>query len=225
MSDLSNWQTCPVPQNVTLKGNNVAVETWDRTKHQDDLWFALNIGDANKLMQYFPDDPFAGAQDFGTWLEGYNTSGLFSTMVFRCNETGKLVGMASYMHIDGKNGSIEVGAVAHGPQMSRSKMSTEAHYLMARYVFDELGYRRYEWKLNNENKPSHRAAKRFGFTFEGLFRQHIVSKGQNRDTAWYSMIDGEWAQRKAGFEAWLSDYNFDAAGQQIKTLEEIRDAL
>lgn len=225
MNDLSDWQGCPSPQNVTLKGDNVTIETWTREKHQADLWMALNIEDANKLMQYFPNEPFDGAQEFGDWLEMFNSSGAYRTMVFRCNETDKLVGMASYMRIDTKNGSIEVGAVAHGPQMSRTKMSTEAHYLMAKYVFEELGYRRYEWKLNNENKPSHRAAKRFGFTYEGLFRQHIVAKGQNRDTAWYSMIDSEWPVRKMTFIAWLADENFNAAGQQIKTLEEIRDAL
>lgn len=225
MSDLSNWQGRPNPQNVTLKGKSLTVETWDRAKHQKDLWFALDVEDANRLMYYFPNDPFDGAVDFGDWLETYNSSGAYQTMVFRCTETGKLVGMASYMHIDAKNGSIEVGAVAHGPQMSRSRMSTEAQYLMAKYVFEDLGYRRYEWKLNNANEPSHRSAKRYGFTFEGLFRQHVVDKGHNRDTAWYSMIDGEWPQRKLVFDTWLSDDNFDAAGQQINKLEEIRDAL
>lgn len=225
MSDLSNWQACPRPQNVTLRGKYVMVETWDRSQHQDDLWSALDIDDANKLMHYFPDDPFEGAQDFGAWLDIHNSSGAFQTMVFRSRETDKLVGMASYMRIDAKNGSIEVGAVAHGPLMSRTRLSSEAHYLMATYVFEELGYRRYEWKLNNENKPSHRTAKRLGFTYEGLFRQHIVDKGRNRDTAWYSMIDGEWPQRKVAFDAWLSDENFNAAGQQIRTLEAIRNAL
>lgn len=225
MSDLSNWQARPNPQNVTLKGENVTVETWERAKHQADLWLALDVEDANKLMHYFPNEPFDSAQEFGDWLETCNSSGAYQTMVFRCNKTDRLVGMASYMHIDAKNGSIEVGAVAHGPQMSRTRMSTEAHYLMAQYVFEGLGYRRYEWKLNNANEASHRAAKRFGFTYEGLFRQHIVAKGQNRDTAWYSMIDGEWPQRKAAFNTWLLDENFDAAGKQIKTLEEIRDAL
>ncbi|MEW7008019.1 GNAT family N-acetyltransferase [Lentilitoribacter sp. EG35] len=225
MNDLSNWQSCPNPENVTLKGDHVTVETWDRAKHQSELWAALDIEDANKLMHYFPQATFDGEEDFGAWLEKSNSSGAFQTMVFRSHEAGKLAGMASYMAIDAKNGSIEVGAVAHGPQMSRSRMSTEAHYLMAKYVFEDLGYRRYEWKLNNENKPSHRAALRFGFAYEGLFRQHIVAKGRNRDTAWYSMIDGEWPLCKAAFEAWLSDQNFDAAGLQVKTLEEIRDAL
>lgn len=225
MSDLSNWQSCPAPQSTTLKGKSVTVETWCREKHQSELWMALDIDDANKLIQYFPNGPYEGAVDFGTWVETTNSSGGFQTMVFRCNETEKLVGMASYMRVDVKNGSVEVGAVAHGPEMARTRISTEAHYLMAKYVFDDLGYRRYEWKLNNENEPSHRAAKRFGFTYEGVFRQHIVAKGRNRDTAWYSMIDGEWSQRKAAFETWLADENFDAAGQQIKKLEDIRDAL
>lgn len=225
MSDLANWQARPNPQNVVLNGNNVTVETWDRTKHLSDLWLALDIDDANILMRYFPNEPFDGAEGFGAWLETCNSSGAYQTMVFRCNETGKLVGMASYMRVDAKNGSIEVGAVAHGPQMSRSRMSTEAHYLMAQYVFEDLGYRRYEWKLNNDNQASHQAAKRFGFTYEGLFRQHIVAKGRNRDTAWYSMIDGEWPKQKMAFDTWLSDDNFDTAGQQIMKLEKIRDAL
>ena len=106
--------------------------------------------------------------------------------------------------------------------MQRSPVSTETHYLLARHVFEDLGYRRYEWKCHNENAASKRTAERLGFTFEGIFRQHIVSKGANRDTAWYSMIDSEWPALKAAFEAWLAPENFDQNGRQVRRLEDIR---
>lgn len=223
--DLSNWRGCSRPENVTLNGDMVVVETYDNMRHRHDLWNALNTEDANELMRFFPNDPFEGADDFGAWLAGQNEAGSYHTMVFRSVATNRVVGMASYLRIDAKNGSIEVGAVAHGAEMVRQPMATEAHYLMAKYIFDDLGYRRYEWKLNNENEPSHRAAKRFGFSFEGVFRQHIVAKGRNRDTAWYSIIDGEWPLIKMAFEAWLLPENFDENGMQKKRLEDIRAAI
>ena len=225
MDDLSNWTGCQRPEGVTLVGQEIDIETWDISKHRDDLWNALDIDDANELMKFFPNEPFAIAREFGEWLEMHNANGTYQTMVFRQKATADVIGMASYMRIDEKNGSIEVGAVAHSPKMARSKLSTEAHYLMAKYVFENLGYRRYEWKLNNDNKPSHRSAKRFGFTFEGIFRQHIVDKGRNRNTAWYSMIDKEWPICKAAFEQWLEADNFDISGKQIKRLQDIRAAL
>lgn len=144
------------------------------------------------------------------------------TLVFVENATGDVVGMASYMRPDPANGVVEVGSVAHGARMKRSPLSTEAHYLMAKHVFEDLGYRRYEWKCHNQNEPSKITAKRYGFTFEGVFRQHMISKGANRDTAWFSMIDGEWPLIGKAFEIWLSPENFTADGAQKRKLEDIR---
>ena len=151
------------------------------------------------------------------------SGGGWQTCVFARSDTGRVVGMASYMRTDAKNGVVEIGAVAHGPQLARTAMATEVHYLMARRVFDRYGYRRYEWKCDNANETSKRTAVRLGFSFEGVFRQHIVNKGRNRDTAWYSIIDSEWPAIRRAFEDWLSPGNFDTAGMQIRRLEEIRE--
>jgi RimJ/RimL family protein N-acetyltransferase len=131
---------------------------------------------------------------------------------------GRAVGIATLMEIRPAMRVIEVGHIVYSPLLQRTPLATEAQYLLARYVFETLGYRRYEWKCNALNAPSRRAAERFGFTFEGVFRQHLIVKGRNRDTAWFSMLDSEWPARKAAFERWLSPENFDAAGQQKTSL-------
>ena len=131
---------------------------------------------------------------------------------------GQAAGYASYMRIDDTHRSIEVGDILFTPAIQRTRAATEAMYLMARHVFEDLGYRRYEWKCNDLNEPSKRAAVRFGFRFEGVFRQHLIIKGRNRDTAWFAMIDSEWPARKAAFERWLDPANFDAAGRQKTAL-------
>ena len=225
MQDLSDFPPRARPQPIVQNGASVAVEPYDGARHGEELFEGLGgTADAiNALLLYFPNGPFEGVSDFRAWLDRENASGSYVTRVFRSVESGKLVGMASYMRLDEKNGVIEVGAVAHGPAMQRSTMSTEVHYLMARHVFDDLGYRRYEWKLNNDNAKSHASAKRLGFAYEGVFRQHMVTKGKNRDTAWYAMIDSDWPALKAAFEAFLSPANFDAGGGQIRSLAAIRE--
>jgi RimJ/RimL family protein N-acetyltransferase len=132
--------------------------------------------------------------------------------------TGRAEGRQALMRITPEHGVIEVGGIYWGPRMARSRMATEALYLHARYVFDELGYRRFEWKCNDLNEPSKSAARRFGFTFEGVFRQHMIIKGANRDTAWFSMLDSEWPAIKTEFERWLAQANFDADGTQKSRL-------
>ncbi|OHV84725.1 GNAT family N-acetyltransferase [Rhizobium sp. LCM 4573] len=225
MRDLKNYKV-PAPAPVTLKGRFVTLEPYERDKHLQPLWDALGGGAGiNGLLKFFPNQDYTRAEELGAWIENANANLDFVTLVFRDNASGKVVGMASYMRPDPKNGVVEVGSVAHGADMKRSPLATEAHYLMARHVFDELGYRRYEWKCHNENEASKVTARRYGFTFEGVFRQHIISKGANRDTAWFSMIDGEWPLLKAAFEAWLAPENFDGAGQQKRRLEEIRADL
>ena len=225
MRDLSTFKGCPAPKPVRLEGRFVTVEPYDKATHLQALWDGLGGMGINPLLTYFTQPDFAGIDDFDAWLDGVQTKGGWVTEVFRDKQTGKVVGMANYMRADPANGVVEVGGVAHGPAMSRTPLSTEAHYLMARHVFEDLGYRRYEWKCHNENLPSRTTAERYGFTFEGVFRQHMLSKGQNRDTAWFSMIDGEWPLIKAAFEAWLSPDNFTEDGKQVRKLEDIRAEL
>lgn len=225
MRDLQNYKVA-APGPVTLRGRFLTLETYDREKHLAGLWEALGGAEAiNDLLKYFPNEDYAAADDLDRWLQSVRQSGGYVTLIAIENATGKIVGMASYMRPDPKNGVIEVGSVAHGLAMKRSPMSTELHYLMAKHVFEGLDYRRYEWKCHNENEPSKITARRYGFTFEGVFRQHVISRGANRDTAWFSMIDSEWPLIKAGFEAWLSPDNFDADGQQKRKLEDIRAEL
>ena len=135
--------------------------------------------------------------------------------------SGRAEGYASYMRMDPANGVIEVGNILMAPLLQKTTAATEAMYLMARHVFEDLGYRRYEWKCNANNAPSRRAALRYGFMFEGVFRHHMIVKERNRDTAWFSMLDSEWPARKAAFEAWLDPANFDPEGQQRHSLVAI----
>ena len=225
MRDLANFKGCPAPKPVTLKGRFVTVEPYRRAEHLEALWDGLGGMGINPLLLYFAQDDFSGIDDFASWLETVNTKSGWITHIFRDNATGKIVGMANYMRADPANGVVEIGGVAHGPEMKRSPLSTEAHYLMAKHVFEDLGYRRYEWKCDNKNEASKTTAARYGFSFEGVFRQHMISKHRNRDTAWFSMIDSEWPLINDAFEAWLSPENFDAEGNQIRRLQDIRADL
>ncbi len=224
MRDLSTFRGCPVPQPVRLEGRFVVVEPHDRAVHLEALWSGLGGMEINPLLTYFTQPDFKGIEDFDAWLTAVQKGG-WVTEVFRDKSTGQVVGMANFMRPDPANGVVEIGGVAHGAAMSRSPLATEAHYLLARHVFEDLGYRRYEWKCHNENEPSKVTAKRYGFSFEGVFRQHMLSKGKNRDTAWFSMIDGEWPLIRASFEAWLSPDNFDETGRQRRRLEDLRAEL
>lgn len=173
-------------------------------------------GEAHALLwQYLGDGPFPGNRDaFDQHLErkAAATDPLFYAILDRA--TGRTLGHAALMRIEPGDLCVEVGHVLYSPALQRSPQATEAMYLLARYVFDDLHYRRYEWKCDSLNEPSRRAAVRLGFTYEGTFRQHKIVKGLNRDTTWYSMIDNEWPLRKAAFERWLDPANFDADGQQ-----------
>ncbi len=225
MSDLANWTPRPAPEPVTLDGRFVTLVPYDAAVHAAELWDAFGHEEANALLLYFAGCPdLQSLEIFSGWLAGLEKGGM-QREVFVDKATGKAVGMAHYMRADPANGVVEVGAVAHSPSMARTALATEAHYLMARHVFEDLGYRRYEWKCHNENAASKRTAERYGFTFEGIFRQHIISRGANRDTAWYSIIDKEWPLLKQAFERWLSPENFDSEGQQRQTLEAIRKQL
>lgn len=225
MTDLAHWKARPAPRPVTLEGRYARIVPYDRRAHQDALWAAFGKTDTNDLLRYFSAPDFASAEDFGDWLDHVQTKGGWLTEVFIDKATGKVTGMANYMRADPANGVVEVGGVAHSKSMQRSPASTEVHYLMARHVFEDLGYRRYEWKCHNENEPSKASADRLGFAYEGVFRKHMISRGANRDTAWYAMVDDDWPMLRAAFEAWLDPSNFNADGSQKRRLQDIRATL
>ena len=189
-------------------------------QHTHALWQAVLGHD--EVWDWLGDGPYACEEDLGAAVlakENGSAARFFAILPRDASgAAGSAAGYASLMRIDAPNGVIEVGNVMFSPQLQRTPAATEAMYLMARNVFEELGYRRYEWKCNALNLPSRRAALRLGFTFEGIFRQHMVIKGQNRDTAWFSMLDSEWPERKGAFEAWLAPENFDADGRQKRAL-------
>jgi len=206
------------PERVTLTGRIVSVVPLHPEAHGDAL-FEGSSGPANDhLWDYLFEGPFADRAAYQEHLiqKAASEDPLFFAVVD--NGTQRAVGRASYLRIEPVHRVIEVGNILYTPQLQRTAGATEAMYLMAKYVFEDLGYRRYEWKCNALNEPSRRAALRLGFTFEGIFRKHMIVKGRNRDTAWYSMLDSEWPQRKQAFERWLDPANFDANGRQKSTL-------
>lgn len=219
--DLSGWQPRPPVPNAPMSGRYVDLMPLDPLAHADALWEAF--GTPAHLWDYIGIGPFADKAGFKAGLESIVMQpGLESFAIFDA-ATGEGCGTASYMRTDAANGCTEIGNIVYGERFQRTRGATEAQYLFARRVFDELGYRRYEWKCNALNEPSKRAAARFGFTYEGTFRQHMVVKGKNRDTAWFSMLDQEWPAIKARFEAWLDPANFDAAGRQIRRLDDYQE--
>jgi RimJ/RimL family protein N-acetyltransferase len=219
MADL-DWKPARVPVKVPLEGTSVVLEPVDPAQHGGALFSSSK--DAPELWKHLAYGPFANQDEFTRWLRDAAASDdpLFYALVDRA--AGQARGMASYLRIEPEHGVIEIGHIWFAPSMQRSRPATEAIFLLARHAFDDLGYRRLEWKCSSVNSPSRRAAERFGFTFEGIFRQHMVVKGRSRDTAWYAMTDGEWPIRRAAFEAWLAPENFDPDGRQRRPLAEYR---
>jgi RimJ/RimL family protein N-acetyltransferase len=220
--DLSNWQPRPRPERKVLEGCYVRLEPLDPAKHGDGLFDASTVVDADGRFAWLFENPPQTRAEFQTWLEKVAASQdpLYFAVIDIA--TGKVAGRQTLMRIEPNHGVIEIGSIYWGPLISRKPAATEAQFLFTKYVFDELGYRRYEWKCHNDNAPSKRAAERFGFKFEGIFRQHMVAKGANRDTAWYSIIDKEWPALKKAYEGWLDPGNFDRDGAQKKRLEDFR---
>jgi RimJ/RimL family protein N-acetyltransferase len=212
----SSWKPVPLPRPVALHGRTVMLEPLDKVRHAADLWNAVRGHDG--LWTWLFDGPFASESAFTSDIQAKQaaTDRIFYALISA--EIGAAAGYASFLRIEPAHGVIEVGNILLSPVLQRTTAATEAMYLMARHVFEDLGYRRYEWKCNALNLPSRRAALRLGFTFEGIFRQHMVVKGHSRDTAWFSMLDHEWPARKAAFEAWLAPSNFDAEGRQVTSL-------
>ncbi len=209
------------PQRITLSGRAVSLVPLDAAAHADALFDGANGGEKDRVWTYLFDGPYADRAAFRANLEAKAQSEdpLFFTILD--NASGKAVGYQTFLRIEPTHRVIEVGNILYTPALQRTIGATEAQYLFARHVFDDLGYRRYEWKCNNLNAPSKRAAERFGFRFEGLFRQHMIVKGRNRDTAWYAMLDREWPARRAAFEKWLDPANFDEAGRQKISLSRL----
>jgi RimJ/RimL family protein N-acetyltransferase len=217
-----HWKPVPRPYPVTLRGQYVTLETLDATRHGVALFEAVKGHD--ELWAWLAGMPPVSAASMMEHLERWQEAERALLLAIVPIETSLAAGHASYMRIKPAHGVIEVGNVLFAPALQRTRAATEAMYLMARHVFEDLGYRRYEWKCNAENEPSRRAAQRLGFTFEGIFRQHMVAKDRNRDTAWFSMLDHEWPARKRAFEAWLNPANFDNDGNQRRSLVEIATA-
>jgi len=200
------------PERIVLEGRYVRLEPLD-LRHAEDLFAVSTMpGGAERFRWLFTHAP-ATLGDTRAWIEAAN-KGADRYVAIVDKASGKALGQQAWMRIFPEHASIEIGGVYWGLPMARTRLATEALYLFARHAFDDLGYRRFEWKCNDRNEPSKAAALRFGFTFEGVFRQDRIVKGESRDTAWFSIIDSEWPALRAEYERWLSPENFDEAGVQ-----------
>jgi RimJ/RimL family protein N-acetyltransferase len=211
------------PEAVTLTGHYGRIERLDPFLHGLSLW--EGVADRDDVWTYMSAyGPFKSYPDFHEWLASrVKLDDPYSYTIV--DPAGVALGISTLMEIRPAMRVIEVGHIVYSPALQRTKLGTEAQYLLARYVFETLGYRRYEWKCNSLNAPSRRAALRYGFTFEGVLRQHMIAKGRNRDTAYFSMLDSEWPRAKAAFESWLEEKNFGGDGRQRRSLEAIRNSL
>ena len=210
------------PERTELAGRFVRLVPLDPSRHAADLFAETHGPDEERRWWYLGDGPYRDLAAFAAALaeKAASQDPLFFAVIDAA--TGRACGYQTLMRIDAANRVIEVGNIVYGRTLQRTPASTEAQYLFMRHAFDTLGYRRYEWKCNALNAPSRAAALRFGFTFEGVFRSHMIMKGRNRDTAWYSIVEAEWPSRRAAFQAWLSPDNFSSAGGQLRRLEDFR---
>jgi RimJ/RimL family protein N-acetyltransferase len=215
---LPRWTARPRPPRSPMEGRFCTVKPIDPARHAADLHAAYLLDKEGSNWTYLPYGPFARLEEYRDWLDRENVGDdpLRHAVIER--RGGRPVGVASYMRIEPGPGVIEVGGINYAPPLQRTPAATEAMYLMMRRVFDELGYRRYEWKCDALNAPSRAAALRLGFRYEGMFRQATVYKERNRDTCWFSILDSEWPALKQAFERWLDPDNFDAAGRQRRSL-------
>ncbi|WPC05216.1 GNAT family protein [Pseudomonas benzenivorans] len=219
---LLHWQPAKAPSRHALSGKRVRLEPLDPGRHGDHLWQALHGPEADpRLWDYMAFGPFASRPAFDAWLQGNQASEdpLYFTVIDLAS--GRAQGLLSFLNIVPTHGRIEVGNICFGRTLQRSAQATETLHLFAGYAF-ELGYRRLEWKCDAQNIRSRQAAERFGFAYEGLFRQHMVIKQRNRDTAWYALLDGDWPAIGLACQRWLAPDNFDAEGRQRRRLAELR---
>lgn len=215
---LGDWSTRPVPHGEVIEGRYARVEKLDPKQHGDTLYEASL--DPDRYRWLF-DHPPADRATFDRWVEAAarGTDPLYYAVIDRA--TGRAEGRQAYLRMAPEHGVIEIGSILWGPRIARTRVATEALWLFAQHAFVDLGYRRFEWKCDSENAPSRAAALRFGFTFEGIFKQHMVVKNRNRDTAWFAIVDGDWPTIGGRMERWLDPSNFDDAGKQKRALKEI----
>jgi RimJ/RimL family protein N-acetyltransferase len=216
--DLSGWTPRPRPERVALEGRYARLEPLVPDVHGAALR-AASQAQPERFRWLFEEPPEVDPAAYEAWLAraAAGSDPMFWAVV--CRETGRVEGRQALMRIDPANGVIEIGNILWGPAIAGTRVATEALFLHARHVLDDLGYRRFEWKCHDLNEPSKRAALRFGFAFEGVFRQHMVHKGANRDTAWFAMTDADWPALRRRFEAWLDPENFDPEGRQRRHLQ------
>lgn len=221
---LPDWRPCRPPPRTPMRGRYCIVEPLDPEHHAADLHEANLLDREGRNWTYLGAGPFTELADYRAWMEGYcrDEDPLFHAVLD--DVTGRAIGVAAFMRLQPEVGVIEVGNINFSPRLQRTRAATEAMYLMMCRAFDELGYRRYEWKCDSFNEPSERAARRFGFTREGVFRQAVVYKGRNRDTTWLAMIDREWLHLKRAYERWLDPANFNADGNQRERLGDLTSA-
>jgi RimJ/RimL family protein N-acetyltransferase len=218
---IAGWHGAQLPGATPLEGRYCRIERVDVERHAEDLYEAYSTATDGRNWTYLAVGPFGSLDEYRAYLTKLAASAdpLHHAVIDLA--TGKAVGTLALMRIDAANGVIEVGHVTYSPRLQRTRVSTEVMALLQKYVFEDLGYRRFEWKCDSLNGPSRAAALRYGFTFEGIFRQAIVYHGRNRDTAWYSIIDGEYPALRKAFAQWLDERNFDAEGNQNQPLAEL----
>ena len=219
--EIPNWAPAIGPDQTPIIGQYCRLEALDAERHSAELFEAFAHGNNAGLWTYMPVGPFESEQELRTWAKGASQSKdpLFYTLIEQVS--GKAVGFASYLRITPEVGVIEVGFIAFSPRLQKTRVATEVMFLMMQHAFNTLGNRRYEWKCDALNAPSRAAALRFGFTYEGLFKQATIYKGRNRDTAWFSVLDRDWPAVEQGYIAWLDPSNFDDKGQQKQRLAEL----
>lgn len=221
IGDEVTWSGATPPGTAVLEGAGVRLEPL-KAAHAQAIVDRLGGPERAALWTYRPDTAPASVKEAAQQLAHGASETDHVTLAIVPLASGELEGMASYMRIDAAAGSLEVGGIIYGPSLQRTRAATEAMYLMARHAFEDLGFRRYEWKCDSLNRPSRDAAARLGFVEEGTFRQALVYKGRNRDTTWFSITDAEWPAVRAALEAWLADENFDEDGRQRRSLADLR---
>jgi len=219
---LPDWTPRRLPPRTPMAGRFCTVVPLDPERHAAQLFAAYAEDVEGRMWTYLPRGPYANLDEYRSWGEGACQADDPLVHAIIDKASGEAVGTAALMRIEPDAGVIEIGSITYSPRLQRRPAGTEAMYLMMRRVFDELGYRRYEWKCNSLNLPSRAAAERYGFQYEGLFRQATITRGRNRDTAWFSIIDSEWPALRAAFEGWLDPANFDAGGTQRHSLASLR---
>jgi len=209
------------PDGRMLYGTSVTLQKLDMQVHGEGLWQAYSADKAGAIWDYLPYGPFANQAELVSGYEKLSAGNDPFFYAIIAKSSGRVEGVASYLNIVPVHGSIEIGHINLAPSLQKTRAATEALFVMMRHAMDDLGNRRLEWKCNALNAGSRRAAERFGFTFEGVFRQHFIAKGRNRDSAWFSIIDKEWPPLREAYLTWLKDENFDARGKQKIPLSKL----